>query len=173
VNAVEGDLTGDQKVEVSDALQSLRIAVGLQPPTAANEVSGDGLQTLADTGMLLRYAVGLQSRFPISRTDLYCSDWQVTQTFEESDVSPPVRRFVLEGRCVFPSEGYQVELTPAAQQSPITWILDLDRTVHAPTSAMPPKETEVPVRFETESRGEFLLVTLLPDRLAVLVPPAF
>lgn len=172
-NAVEGDVTGDRKVDVSDALQSLWIAVGLQPPTTANEVSGDGLQTLADTGMLLRYAVGLQSRFPISRIDPYCGDWQVSQTFEDTDVSPPIRRFVLEGRCVFPSEGYEVVLSPAIQQSSTTWIFGIDKTVHSPTSAVPPKETEVSMRFEAESKDEYLLMTLLPDQLAVLVPPAF
>ena len=169
----EGDLTGDRLVDLSDTMKSLQIAVGNQPPTPANEVSGDGQQTLADTVLLLRSAVGLSSAFPIRRIDPYCGEWRATQTYDDSDPSALIRRFILEGRCVFPSSGYRVELNPAARPSENTWILGIDKTVRSPTEATDQKETEMPVRFEAEAAQEYMLLTLMPDRLAVLVPPAY
>ncbi len=59
-----GDLDRDGSVTVTDALYALRIAVGLEQPTAivigAGDIDRDGTITVADALKILRMAVGLQ-----------------------------------------------------------------------------------------------------------------
>lgn len=69
----DGDLDGDGRVTISDALRTLRIAVKLNVPTASDLVHGDvgplaggalhpdGTIDLTDALLILRKAVGLQS----------------------------------------------------------------------------------------------------------------
>lgn len=73
--AVLGDVTGDSRVAVDDAVRVLRVAVGLALPTkndlrlgdvaprrgVGNRIIGDGALTVADVLAILRRAVGLIS----------------------------------------------------------------------------------------------------------------
>jgi len=73
--AVLGDVTGDSRVAVDDAVRVLRVAVGLALPTRSdlrlgdvaprkgigNRIIGDGALTVADVLAILRRAVGLIS----------------------------------------------------------------------------------------------------------------
>lgn len=75
VRAVLGDVTGDGRVAVDDAVRVLRIAVGLAPasiyelrvgdvspkPGKDERAIGDGVLTVADVLSILRYAIGLVS----------------------------------------------------------------------------------------------------------------
>jgi len=70
-----GDVTGDSRVAVDDAVRVLRVAVGLALPTrndlrlgdvaprkgVGNRIIGDGALTVADVLAILRRAVGLIS----------------------------------------------------------------------------------------------------------------
>lgn len=62
-NPVAGDLNGDGKVTVQDALIALRFVVGLAgldtQQQAAGDLNGDGRLTLQDVILILRKAVGL------------------------------------------------------------------------------------------------------------------
>ena len=70
----DGDVNGDGKVDIGDALIALRISVGLVPPTATNALHGDtapldasGIPlpdkqiSVADSLMILRKVIGLSS----------------------------------------------------------------------------------------------------------------
>lgn len=60
---VKGDVTGDGKVNISDATLALRLAVGLQAATAdqlkAADFNGDGRIAVNEVMLILRAAVGL------------------------------------------------------------------------------------------------------------------
>jgi hypothetical protein len=62
-SSAQGDLTGDGKVNVSDAILGLNIAVGLRTATPAQiqtaDFNGDGKLTVSDVVKMLRLAVGL------------------------------------------------------------------------------------------------------------------
>ena len=63
-----GDVNGDGKIDVSDAIMVLRNIVGLVELTPAQElatdVNGDGKIDVSDAIMILRYIVGLITEFP-------------------------------------------------------------------------------------------------------------
>ena len=72
-NTVPGDLNGDGKVDIADALLALRIAVGIYTASAAQLTAGDvtpfvlgkpapdGIIDVGDALLILRVAVGLIS----------------------------------------------------------------------------------------------------------------
>jgi hypothetical protein len=59
-----GDVNGDGKVNISDALLALRSSVGLQvltaPQQSAADLNGDGRADVSDVVLILRLAVGLK-----------------------------------------------------------------------------------------------------------------
>ncbi|NLI70111.1 MAG: hypothetical protein GX364_04520, partial [Firmicutes bacterium] len=63
-----GDLTGDSKVDVNDAIWLLRSIVNLAELSlnqeVAADVNGDGKVTVQDAILILRYIVGLIGEFP-------------------------------------------------------------------------------------------------------------
>lgn len=69
VTVVYGDLNGDGRVAVQDAIVSLRISVGIVTPTdaqkKAGDVNGDGKLNLTDTLLILQRAVGKITKFPV------------------------------------------------------------------------------------------------------------
>ena len=62
---VKGDLSGDGKVLVNDAVLALQFAVGLKTPTAdqlaAGDLNGDGKITINEVTLILQAAVGLRT----------------------------------------------------------------------------------------------------------------
>jgi hypothetical protein len=62
---VKGDLSGDGKVLVNDAVLALQFAVGLKTPTAdqlaAGDLNGDGKITINEVTLVLQAAVGLRT----------------------------------------------------------------------------------------------------------------
>jgi hypothetical protein len=63
-----GDVSGDQKINLADAILVLRFSLKQAVPTATQlssaDVDGDGRVTLADAMLVLRYALGLIHSFP-------------------------------------------------------------------------------------------------------------
>ncbi len=68
--ALIGDLDGDGRPGVADAIAILRIVVGLQPSTATADATCDGAVSVADAIALLRCVVGLAS-WPITCDDRF------------------------------------------------------------------------------------------------------
>jgi hypothetical protein len=66
-----GDVTGDEKIDASDALFTLKIAVRSQYPTllqfAAAEVSGDNKLDAIDALLVLQFAVEKIDKFPVQK----------------------------------------------------------------------------------------------------------
>jgi hypothetical protein len=73
IPSVKGDLNGDNKVDIADALLAMQFAIGLKTPTAADIASGDvapfvngksvpdGKIDIADAVALLQKSVGMLS----------------------------------------------------------------------------------------------------------------
>jgi hypothetical protein len=82
-------------------------------------------------------------------------------------------RFLLGGKCRFPTSGYSVELRPHIPPSSDPKILLLDAIVHAPTNAVPQVPTDELVRFllpESPYAGIlYEKVIILPDKLVLPV----
>jgi len=65
VTVIKGDLSGDGKILVNDAVLALQFAVGLKTPTAdqlaAGDLNGDGKITINEVTLVLQAAVGLRT----------------------------------------------------------------------------------------------------------------
>jgi photosystem II stability/assembly factor-like uncharacterized protein len=53
------DINMDDKLDISDVILTLRIALQLDPPTACSDVNGDGHVDISDVILTLRMALGL------------------------------------------------------------------------------------------------------------------
>jgi hypothetical protein len=70
-NKVAGDLTGDNKVNVSDVSIIARLALGLvtlgEEEALRADINGDGIVDVRDTIILMRYVLGLIESLPANR----------------------------------------------------------------------------------------------------------
>ncbi|KAF5417385.1 MAG: hypothetical protein C5S49_03425 [Candidatus Methanogaster sp.] len=57
--SITGDLNGDHRITLADALIALNMAAGSSPPTTAADVNNDGTVSSLDALMILQAAVGL------------------------------------------------------------------------------------------------------------------
>jgi len=65
--ALKGDINGDGRVDLADAVLALKVMAGLKPAgirenysTSGADVNGDGKVGAADVGYILQYAAGLR-----------------------------------------------------------------------------------------------------------------
>jgi hypothetical protein len=102
--------------------------------------------------------------FPGETGERY-SDWEVWH----NGMPGSTPTLLVVGRCVFPTAGYRVELTPVVPQGINPAIYLLEKVVHAPTGSVTQVETEVPVVYGEPTSAFYSEVHILPDNVVIPV----